>query len=343
MIGYPLRTSILVALALAQVGELSFVLANTGLGYGILNDYLYQLFLAVSILTMVFTPFIIASAHKITCLMVRCQLLNKFNGKKDHHLYKRDPKIKSHIIIVGYGMNGKNVSRAASHVKIPYLIIDMNANIVQVERTKGEPIFFGDATQQAILEHAGINDAKILVIAISDLTATRRITELAKRLNPNIHIIVRTRYIQELKTLSRLGADEVIPEEFETSVEIFSRVLDKYLIPRDEIEKYVAQIRADNYKMFRSFNKKTHEFADLKLHLPDFEMYSIRIAPHSQVANKTLLELELRKKHGVNIMAVRRNEQVYPNPSGDMQLLVKDIVLLVGLKENINKVKPMFE
>jgi len=141
----------------------------------------------------------------------------------------------------------------------------------------GESIYYGDATHEAVLKHANIKDARIVVIAINDPTATRRITEIVRRLNPKVHLVVRTRYLQEMKPLYKLGADEVIPEEFETSEEIFTRVLAKYLIPRDKIEKFVTEVRSGGYEMFRSISNNLASFSDLKLQLPDFEISVLRL------------------------------------------------------------------
>src|SRR3989442_7475593 len=88
----------------------------------------------------------------------------------------------------------------------------------------------------------------MLVAAISDPAATRRMVRVARALNPRIHIIARTRYVTEIPELSRLGADVVIPEEFETSIEIFARVLAHYNVPRSDIERLVAQIRSSHYE-----------------------------------------------------------------------------------------------
>ena len=107
------------------------------------------------------------------------------------------------------------------------------------------------------------NTAKVMVIAISDRAATRRITDLARRLNSDIYIIARTRYIQEMGILHDLGANEVIPEEHETSVEIFARVLSKYNVPRERIESFVDHIRLDGYEMFRSISKQPYCDSDL--------------------------------------------------------------------------------
>jgi CPA2 family monovalent cation:H+ antiporter-2 len=95
------------------------------------------------------------------------------------------------------------------------LIVEINPGTVTAEQQKGEPIYYGDATQEEVLMHLDILDARVAVVAISDPAATRRIVELARRLNPDVYIIVRTRFLHEVESLYQLGANEVIPEEYE--------------------------------------------------------------------------------------------------------------------------------
>jgi len=252
LLGHPLRQGILVGLTLSQVGEFSFILSKTGIEFGLLSGNNYQLFLSVSILTMAVTPFIIALAPKIADRILMIKLPKKLISGLNPEKETKEPKKQDHLIIIGYGVNGRNLARAAKEAHIPYMIIEMNPETVRTEKAIGEPIQYGDATNDSLLKNANIKEAKIIVVAISDPTATNRITRMARRLNPAIYIIVRTRFLQEIKPLYTLGADEVIPEEFETSVEIFTRVLLKYLVPRDAINKFIAEVRTDNYEMFRS-------------------------------------------------------------------------------------------
>ena len=109
-----------------------------------------------------------------------------------------EPCMKDHVIIVGFGLGGKNVAKAAKAADIPYVIIEMNPETIQEERAKGEPIHYGDATRRAVLGHAGIRTAKVLVIVISDPSATRRIIATARRANPHVRIIARTRYVGDM-------------------------------------------------------------------------------------------------------------------------------------------------
>jgi CPA2 family monovalent cation:H+ antiporter-2 len=254
--------------------------------------------------------------------------------KKMPDMAKTDT-LTDHLIIIGYGLNGKNLARSVAAVNIPYVIIEMNPETVTTERKKGKPIYYGDATQEAVLEQAHIKTARTVVIAISDPIAARRIAELARRMNRTAHIIVRTRYLSELKPLYDLGANEVIPEEFETSIEIFTRVLMKYLVPRDEIEKLINEARADNYEVFRSLSKEPLSLSDLKIHIPNVEITTLRIDKKAPIAGKTLLEVGLRKKHGVTVLAINRNGKMLSIPDGTMQLHANDVLVLIGPSNRI--------
>ena len=338
LLGFPLRTSILVGLALGQVGEFSFILSKTGVEYGLLAGNTYQMFLAVSVLSMAATPFIITLAPRLADIILQLPLPKRLiSGFYPVSEIKVESK-KHHLIIIGFGVNGRNVARAARVSGIPYAIIEMNPETVRSEQAQGEPIYYGDSTQESVLQHANIKDARIVVAAINDPTATRRITEIIRRLNPEVHLIVRTRYLQEVKPLYELGADEVIPEEFETSVEIFTRVLAKYFIPRDEIERLVAEVRSDGYEMFRSLSKESSSFSDLKLHLPDVEISTLRVAERSPLVGKSLAEIELRKKYGVTVLAIRRDSQILSNPNVNIQFCANDVLFVLGPPDRIAEV-----
>ncbi len=256
ILGNPLRTHIQSGFSLSQIGEFSFIVATVGLSYGLINNTLYQQFLAVAILSMIATPFMIPAAPNIADFIIKLPLPGKIKkGLRPISLITCEG-MKKHLIIVGYGVNGRNVAQAAKMTGIPYVIIEMNPVTVRLERKNNEPINFGDATQEAALRHIEIEKASVIVIAVPSFTATARITALARRLNPNLHIVVRTRFVQNVMKLYELGADEVIPEEFETSLEIFSVILDKYGVNKEEVDRIAGNIRSDGYSVFRrNFNK----------------------------------------------------------------------------------------
>ena len=343
MLGYPLRTAILAGLTLSQVGEFAFILAKSGIEHGLLSDTNYKLFLAVSVVTMAATPFIISAAPHIADRLLRLPLPRRLVSGLRPIASPQHTELTNHLVIVGFGVNGRNVAKAARTADIPYVIVEMNPETVRMERANGEPIFYGDAVYDAVLLHANIKSARVVVVVISDDAASRRIVAAAHALNPTAHIIARTRHLAEVEPLYRVGANEVIPEEFETSVEIFTRVLMEYLIPHDQIEQFIAEVRADGYKMFRTLTKDVSPVSDLKVHFPDLEISVLWVDPKSPFVGKSLAEIALRGIYEVTVLAVRRNEQILTNPHGELRIEFDDEVYLLGNPEKIAQVADLFD
>jgi len=343
IMGFSLRIMVLVGLILSQIGEFSFVLSLTGIQYGLLAGDTYQLFLCVAILTMTITPFIMAVAPRTADFLLKLPLPNRIKvGTYPIKAPEEDIGKKDHLIIIGFGINGENVARAARAAKIPYAVVEINPEIVRSERAEGESIYYGDATQEAVLHHVDIQDARVVVIAISDPVATRRITELARRLNHGIYIIVRTLYVHEMESLYKLGADDVIPEEFETSVEIFSHVLAKYLIPKEKINEFISEIREDSYEMFRTIYKDTASLCDLKLCPSDVEISLFQVDENSVIDGKSQAQIGLEDKYNVTLLVIFRNSKAITRLDEDIKLQKGDVVILLGSTHNISESEALF-
>ena len=219
------------ALGFAQVGEFSFILAKAGLPKGLLSESDDQRFLAASILSMIATPFLIKAAPRIGYALQSVFTPGSVLEPTVPGFDADGTDMRGHVVIVGYGLNGRNLATVLRRTGVPYVVMELNAEAVRDAREQGEPIVYGDATRKEVLHHIGLEHARILVLAISDPMASRHTVSLAREMNPDIHIIVRTRYMAEISDLRELGANEVIPEEFETSIEIFSRVLENTALP----------------------------------------------------------------------------------------------------------------
>ncbi|MCQ6962995.1 cation:proton antiporter [Methanolobus chelungpuianus] len=347
IMGYPLRTTLITGMALSQVGEFSFVLSSFGREYGLLDERLYQSFLAVSIVTMAATPFVMTSSHRISHnILKRTNNRILINGLSSRNTEpdKVDEEMHDHLIIIGYGFNGKTVSNAAKTAGIPYVIIETNPETVRTERQHGERIHYGDATHETVLDSANIKSARVLVVGISDFIATRTLINTAKRMNPDIYIIARTRYMNEIKALKSMGADEVIPEEYETSVEIFSRLLKKYLVPEEEIYRFTREIRANGYSMLRQHSMEGNEnIFNLKDELPGVEVTSFKLRDDCSFHGKTLTELNLRKKYGITVLAIKRGKSMIANPTGDVELLSADTCIVLGKPEGLYQLRMLMD
>jgi CPA2 family monovalent cation:H+ antiporter-2 len=290
---------------------------------------------------MVLTPFMIQGSGRFADVSERLPLppVVRYGRFHDEKIDKKD--LKDHVIIVGFGLNGRNVSRALDASRIPFIVLELNPETVRSEKKRGIPIFYGDASHESVLATVNILNARLVLIAISDASATRRIVELARRLNPSVNIIARTRYTNEINPLYSLGANDVIPEEFETSIEIISRVLHRYFIPVNEIEKHISEIRKDGYEMLRKVDHKRVLFPELKQHLPDSEIETFRIGDGSPLAGKSLAEIGFRQKFGVTVLAIQRGKETIPTPSGNTQLSPQDIVILIGTRGSIAGISAM--
>jgi monovalent cation:H+ antiporter-2, CPA2 family len=340
--GLHLRSALIAGIAISQVGEFSFMLSVTGVPYGLISGETHQAFLAVSILTMMATPSLIGVAPTFAEMLSRLPLPRTGTKGMAQETGVKATPLENHIIIVGFGLNGRNLARAARTAGIPYRILEMNPSVVRTERARGEPISFGDATQEAILSHAHVQRARSLVIVINDPAAARRITELGRRLNPRLYILVRTRFVSEMNALISLGANDVIPEEFETSVEIFSRILAKYFIPKEEIERMATDIRSDGYDMFRSLSPNSRPSCTMDSCLPDLEISSFRLGEGSPAVGKTLQDTEMRKKYRVTLLAVNRDSEIISNPPADFQFSRGDILFVVSDVNDTSRLRQAF-
>jgi len=340
ILGMSSRAAIITGLALCQIGEFSFILMREGLTLNLLDQNIYQIFLALSVVTMSVTPFAIDLAPKVAERMSRWPGLRQFRAGSYRWLTEARATARSlndHLVIIGFGVNGRNIARAARFAKIPYVVVEANPDMVRKWRKEGVPILYGDATSRSVLRYAQVAKARIVVVAISDPIATRRVTHAVHSANAAVYLIVRTRFVAETQALLDLGASEVIPEEFETSVEIFTRVLVKYLVPRDEIETFTNEIRLYSYSMLRSPSGKGATVADLKLHTPEIEIQSIRIVEKSPLAGQTLAESQLRSRYGVSVVGIMRGSNLLANPESTERLEKGDILYVLGASDRLDK------
>ena len=323
------RLGVVLGLGLAQIGEFSFVLAKAGINFKLLSPADGQIFLAASILSMMATPFLIHWAHAWAFGFEGLFKDIGFNRSTSGGA-NETPSATGHVIVVGYGLNGQNLARVLKEVGIPYRVLEMDPDLVRSAKAGGEPISFGDGTRPEILQQVGIEKARVLVVAISDPAATARLVSQARRLRTDLYIIVRTRYVAEIDHLYRLGANQVIPEEFETSVEIFARVLQEYHIPRNVISLQVDLIRKEHYGTLRGIQLQGKQLDALSQFLVGTTSDIFSIIEKSPAVGKSLEEINLPSRSGVSVIAVVRDGKSYPNVDNDFKLAVGDMLVLLG-------------
>lgn len=340
---YPTKTAILTGLSLFQIGEFAFILSKIGIEYNLLTPQTNQYFLSVSIVSMILTPFTIILSETIANRLLG--ISKKLGIKKIDVLDNAieeivNDNLENHLVIIGYGINGSNLAKAASASNIPFIVIEMDAAIVKREKQKGLPIIFGDATQGHILEAVHLNRARTAVVAISGNFATQTIIKNIRSISDSLYLVVRTRYVAETSELLALGADEVIPEEFETSIQIFEHVLHNFLVPESDIDQLIEKARSDNYQLFKG------EIKPLKTNRPtklaDFNISCLRMtADSSKFLGKPLNDLHLRINFGINILVIKRNNKLLESIQPTEVLKQGDILYVQGNQGNIEEFRKL--
>ena len=340
ILGFPFKISLRAGLIMAQIGEFSFILAKIGQSNQLIDNHYYQLFLAIAILSMSLTPVFIMFAKPIVSFAAKLPMPAVFRNGLKKLPEAKIPKISGHTILVGNKSQVNSLMKSFKLVNIPYVIIDVDADRVRALQNKGINAIYGHAQYESVLEHARVKDANNMLLSVSGTAENANIIQTAKSLNPNINITVRIKFIEDLDYLYKVGADYVIPIEFETALEMFSKTLSNYLVPHEEIEKTLGLIRSKGYKALRieSQVKKIPE-----IHIPDFEITTFIIHKNSIAFNKSIKELDLRKKTGVSILAVKKYDKILTNPKADTVLEAGDTIYALGNHYNSACINEIFK
>lgn len=340
ILGHTLKGTILVGIALSQVGEFSFILAEIGLDYEIISSFYFQLFLATAIISMAISPFLIKVASQFADTILKFPL-PEFLVEGLFPLKQISvPNLKNHLVLIGKDSRALNLSAMAKHIKIPYISIVFDPAIARERQKKRETVIYGDAVNEPILYKAHVDHAKIVIVSIGDMIPAMSITEKVRRINKHAIILVRTKHVHDIEELYKLGADQVIPEEFETTINLFERVLRKYLLPRKEINQAIEKIRLDNYGIFRD----KHADIDFTFprDMPNLDISAISIQSDSCLVKKSISELNFRKVYGVTVVAIKRQEKIIEHPDPDEVFRKDDIAYVLGKSDQVAHVLDIF-
>ncbi len=346
VLGMQTRVCVFCGLALAQIGEFSFVLAKSGLDAGVIQVPVYQLFLAGAVVTMAFTPFAMRASPSVVDLLYRL-FPNRITREVTLRPGETAPEegLTDHIIIAGYGITGKSVARAATLAGIPYMVIELNPEIIKEERSQYRPNFiFGDAVQEEVLEHAGIRHARTLIVAVSEEEAIPRIIHTARQLAPSVHILARTRHVRNAQHLLDLGADEVISEEFESALEIFTRALKRYQIPEEEVVRIIERSKRLGNALFTRCTDPTQhrKVQNFETIFKATHVHTVRVESGSSVEGKAIAELDLKDRFGIREFGFRRGTMRFTQPDPAERLEAGDTLVFFISDEKAGKIIPLF-
>ena len=326
------RTALRAALALANVGEFSFVLATTGVSLALLTGEARQIVVAATVGTLVLAPFLVAAGP---ALAVRLPEAVEDPGEAGA------PRAR-HIVVVGAGLNGTNVARVLQETGIPHVLVDIDPGRVAAARQEGLDALRADATGLEGLHAAGAARALGVVVTIPDPDACRRVVRLSRAQSPTVRIIVRTRYVKEVETLRGLGADEVIPEEFETSIELVARVLRLLHVPGNVVATQIRLLRDEAYRRLRDPQSKAAGGRRLAALVAAGTSELFLVLPDTAADDRVLSDLDLAAAHVAVPAVLRDGVPLAPPPEG-LRLAAGDTLVLVGAHEDLARVLSRLE
>jgi CPA2 family monovalent cation:H+ antiporter-2 len=309
----PLRVAVLGGVALAQVGEFSFVLARLGERHSLLDADDLRLFFAAGVVTMLVTPFALRFGPHVAAGAARLRALDRLLGPGGEDLAAVSPGPSGHVVILGYGVGGRMLAEVLRGASIPFVAVDINAERVREARRQGEPLHFGDVTSPDILAHVRVGAARHVAILLSDPGATLRAVRAARRLAPRATIVARARYVADVPTLLKAGATEAVAQEFEASLEVIKRVMQAAGAAPPGPSPLPAGLEVET----------------LPVHEGDW------------LAGRTLAEAELRARTGATVVSVSRGEATAVNPDPGDRLQAGDVLCLVGDEGQIARARAL--
>ncbi len=244
----PARVNAMAGAALAQVGEFSFVLIGAAATYRLIDSTFTSNLMAAIVLSMLLTPFALSLAPTLAAGVGKIRVLTRLlDVSTAEDAAQSEQSLQNHVIIGGYGLAGQDLALALRYCKIPYVIAELNPENVRKTRQEHEPIYYGDITSPEVLDYLGASKASEFVIVINDPDAIERAVKAARSIAPELHILVRTRYLLETGFLLDAGASEIIPAELEASIEVTAQILRRHDVRPEQIRNQCTLIRNQRF------------------------------------------------------------------------------------------------
>lgn len=322
------------AIMLWQMGEFGFVLIALGSQQQLLTSEQASFLIALGVLSMAFTPFLI---DKTPFILKRLGVLDRAimaweSEPKSSTLYS------NHVVICGFSRVGQTIARFLKPEAIEYVAIESNPILVQEGKAAGEPVIYGHVKQKDILKCAGVERARLVIITFTEFEQTQVVIDAIKQIAPEVKILIRTRDDSQLEKLKELGVTEVVPETLEASLMLVSHVLSMSGVPMSRIVRRVSKERRNRYQFLQRFFTGEHIDGDENSSDRLEYLHVIALPDKAYAVNKSISELNLAKRK-VSIKALRRQDREIDAPSDQTLLLANDILVLQGKPRRVERVE----
>jgi CPA2 family monovalent cation:H+ antiporter-2 len=338
--GYPWKTAVIAGVGLAQIGEFSFVLASEGQTMGIVSREVYLLLVGTTAVTLVVTPFLLGSIPRLFDWVQGLRGEPSFphldQSLSELATAPENFPLKDHVVICGYGKTGQNLGKMLQSHDYPVVVIDHSEAAMQKLREADINHVYGNAASFHVLEKAGIDRAKSMVVLLPDAMSMRLTLKRALELNPELDVVVRSHHDRDIEMLYQLGANSVVQPEFEASLEVASHLLGSIGFPKPAIWQEMEQIRSSHYLDLRPVKLPSEIIRDFQQVREQIPSLWYALPPESPLVGMSWEETKLRQLTGVSLLAVKRlSGAEIDYPEGDIYLEEGDRLLIVGENEEI--------
>jgi CPA2 family monovalent cation:H+ antiporter-2 len=326
--GVALRTG----LALAGAGEFGLVLLAQAAPLGFVPVPMLQIALAVLVLSMMISPFIIEHSEHLVRRFSAGEWMSRAMAL--HDIAIRTMATERHVIICGYGRSGQNVARFLDQEQASFIALDYDPQRVREAAAAGESVVFGDAARREVLVAAGLLRANALVISYANTASALKILALVQELHPGLPVVVRTLDDSDIDQLKEAGAAEVVAEILEGSLMLATQALMLLGVPLNRVLRRIRQMREQRYGLFRGFYRGVTDEVGTDGDKLQPRLHSVVLPPGSAAVGKTLKELDLPRLN-VEVSAIRRHNIRSSTPDPETRLTVGDVVVLRGRQEDL--------
>lgn len=326
--GYRGDVPLTVGLGLFQVGEFAFVLSRAGLAAGALSADQYHLILATTLATMVLTPAVGGLGRRIN------GLIRRRYGEPPGIAIGLPHQPQDHILIAGYGRVGAYAADLLQQIDLPYVVIERDQSRLDLLKARQVPVIYGDAGSAIVLEAAGLQRARMLLVAVSSSIDVELIVRQARAQNPQLHIVARATQIGQLELLGGLGIYEVVQPEFEAGLEMVRQALLHEEVPASEIARLSDAVRAEQYRPMAALRASPAilgRLRRLRQGALDLAWYPIGVG--SPLVGQSIEASAVRRRTGVSIVVLLRDDLTLANPPSDLRLAAGDQVAVLGTGE----------
>lgn len=322
---------------LAQVGEFSFVVIGTVVGSPAIPNEIFQAFLCTAILTMLVTPFLMPLSIMVARKVIR------IDASRLPDAATIAPKMKDHVIIVGYDNIGQYLARILQETRIPFIVVDQDHETISAATSQGLKAVYGDVARGNILDLCGLRTARALVYTKGQSNVVKGSTLHARSVNRSLYILVMSGSTQEVVDYLSIGVNRVISSEFETTVEMFSRILNVFDIPDNIIQHFIEMARMEGYGMFRGIKVTEESMQDFYSILARSTTITHMVVADSPLVGRKFSEIDIHQKTGAVVISVVRGQNYFSSPDGSLALEPNDLLVLVGAHRQLDKAKKLLE